>query len=162
MEDDHERVYQNVAAEHDRYMGRAVAYKSLRYIRETRGGWTATGDQGAEAAGRQSHGQQPGGSGGQGGELQGTAQPRAAGAQRNHEGDRPGASEGVHGGAKRGHTPPQGDVGGKNRGRGWLRHTRIFLGLNWTVWRGLHTGEPPVELGGKVRLLYKKGLRFEV
>ena len=34
MEDEHERVYQKVVAEHERYMERAVPYKSLRYIRE--------------------------------------------------------------------------------------------------------------------------------
>ena len=34
MKDEHERVYQKVVAEHERYMERAVSYKSLRYIRE--------------------------------------------------------------------------------------------------------------------------------
>ena len=34
MEDEHERVYQKVVAEHERYMEGAVPYKSLRYIRE--------------------------------------------------------------------------------------------------------------------------------
>ena len=34
VEDEHERVYQKVVAEHERYMERAVPYKSLRYIRE--------------------------------------------------------------------------------------------------------------------------------
>ena len=34
VEDEHERIYQKVVAEHERYMERAVPYKSLRYIRE--------------------------------------------------------------------------------------------------------------------------------
>ena len=34
VEDEHERAYQKVVAEHERYMERAVPYKSLRYIRE--------------------------------------------------------------------------------------------------------------------------------
>ena len=33
VEDEHERIYQGVVAEHERYMERAVPYKSLRYIR---------------------------------------------------------------------------------------------------------------------------------
>ena len=34
VEDEQERVYQKVVAEHERYMERAVPYKLLRYIRE--------------------------------------------------------------------------------------------------------------------------------
>ena len=34
MEEEHERIYQKVVAEHERYMERAVLYKSLQYIRE--------------------------------------------------------------------------------------------------------------------------------
>ena len=34
MEEEHERIYQKVVAEHERYMERAAPYKSLRYIRE--------------------------------------------------------------------------------------------------------------------------------
>ena len=34
MEEEHGRIYQKVVAEHERYMQRAVPYKSLRYIRE--------------------------------------------------------------------------------------------------------------------------------
>ena len=34
VEDEHERIYQEVVAEHERYMERAMPYKSLRYIRE--------------------------------------------------------------------------------------------------------------------------------
>ena len=34
VEEEHERIYQNVVAEHERYMERAVPYKLLRYIRE--------------------------------------------------------------------------------------------------------------------------------
>ena len=34
MEEEHERIYQKVVAEHERYMERSVPYKSLRYIRE--------------------------------------------------------------------------------------------------------------------------------
>ena len=34
MEEEHEKIYQKVVAEHERYMERAVPYKSLRYIRE--------------------------------------------------------------------------------------------------------------------------------
>ena len=34
VEEEHERIYQKVVAEHERYMERAVSYKSLRYIRE--------------------------------------------------------------------------------------------------------------------------------
>ena len=34
VEDEHERMYQKVVAEHERYMEGAVPYKSLRYIRE--------------------------------------------------------------------------------------------------------------------------------
>ena len=34
MEEEHERTYQKVMGEHERYMERAVPYKSLRYIRE--------------------------------------------------------------------------------------------------------------------------------
>ena len=34
VEDEHDRVYQNVVAEHERYMQRTVPLKSLRYIRE--------------------------------------------------------------------------------------------------------------------------------
>ena len=34
MEKKHERIYQKVVAEHERYTERAVPYKSLRYIRE--------------------------------------------------------------------------------------------------------------------------------
>ena len=34
MEEEHKRIYQKVVAEHERYMERAVPYKSLRYIRE--------------------------------------------------------------------------------------------------------------------------------
>ena len=34
VEEEHERIYQKVVAEHERYMERAVPYKSLPYIRE--------------------------------------------------------------------------------------------------------------------------------
>ena len=34
VEEEHERIYQKVVAEHERYMERAVPYKSLRYIKE--------------------------------------------------------------------------------------------------------------------------------
>ena len=34
VEEEHERIYQKVVAAHERYMERAVPYKSLRYIRE--------------------------------------------------------------------------------------------------------------------------------
>ena len=34
VEEEHERIYQKVVAEHERYMERAVPYKLLRYIRE--------------------------------------------------------------------------------------------------------------------------------
>ena len=34
VEDEHERMYSKVVAEHERYMERAVPYKSLRYVRE--------------------------------------------------------------------------------------------------------------------------------
>ena len=34
VEEEHERIYQKVVAEHERYMEGAVPYKSLRYIRE--------------------------------------------------------------------------------------------------------------------------------
>ena len=34
VEDEHQRVYQQVVAEHEPYMGRPVPYKSLRYIWE--------------------------------------------------------------------------------------------------------------------------------
>ena len=34
MEEKHESIYQKVVGEHERYMERAVPYKSLRYIRE--------------------------------------------------------------------------------------------------------------------------------
>ena len=34
VEEEHERIYQKVVAEHERYMERAVPYKSLRYIGE--------------------------------------------------------------------------------------------------------------------------------
>ena len=34
MEDEHERIYQKVVEEHERYMERAVPYKLLGYIRE--------------------------------------------------------------------------------------------------------------------------------
>ena len=34
VEEEHERIYHKVVAEHERYMERAVPYKSLRYIRE--------------------------------------------------------------------------------------------------------------------------------
>ena len=34
MEDEYERIYQKVVADHERYMERAVPYMSLRYIRE--------------------------------------------------------------------------------------------------------------------------------
>ena len=34
MEEEHERMYQKVVADHEQYMERAVPYKSLRYIRE--------------------------------------------------------------------------------------------------------------------------------
>ena len=34
VEEEHERIYQKVVAEHERYMETAVPYKSLRYIRE--------------------------------------------------------------------------------------------------------------------------------
>ena len=34
VEEEHERIYQKVVAEHEQYMERAVPYKSLRYIRE--------------------------------------------------------------------------------------------------------------------------------
>ena len=34
VEKEHERIYQKVVAEHERYMERALPYKSLRYIRE--------------------------------------------------------------------------------------------------------------------------------
>ena len=34
VEEEHERIYQKVVAEHEHYMERAVPYKSLRYIRE--------------------------------------------------------------------------------------------------------------------------------
>ena len=33
VEDEHEMIYQKVVPEHERYMERAVPYKSLRYIR---------------------------------------------------------------------------------------------------------------------------------
>ena len=81
VEHEHERIYQKMVAEHDRYMERAVPYKALRYIRELA---EAERPQEIRAVrlqeGWQSHGQQTGGAGRGGAELLGTAQPGAAGA----------------------------------------------------------------------------------
>ena len=101
VEEENERIYHKVVAEHERYMERAVPYKSLRYIRELA---EAGKPQDIRAVGLQ---------GGRGGtEFQEAAQPGAAGAQRDHTENGKGVTESVQGGAERGHTPQQGDARG--------------------------------------------------
>ena len=110
VEEEHERIYQKVVAEHERYMERAVPYKSLRYIRELA---EAGKPKGGETAVWQGHWQQRESAGGGGTELQEAAQPGAAGAKRDHKENGKGVTAGVHSGAERGHTPQQGDARGK-------------------------------------------------
>ena len=116
MEDEHERIYQNVVAQHEQYMERAVPYKSLLYVLELveagrlqeiravrlqDGRVTGSKREVPEEAGQN---------------FWKAAQPGAAVAQRNHAEDCSGVAKGVHGGAERGHTPQQGDAGGKKGG----------------------------------------------
>ena len=112
VEEVHERIYQKVVAEHERYMERAVLYKSLRYIRELAEAGKPHEIPGGKTAVWQGHGQQKRSAGGGGAEFQEAAQPGAAGAQRDHTERGKGVTAGVHGGAERGHTPRQGDARG--------------------------------------------------
>ena len=108
VEEEHKRIYQKVVAEHERYMERAVPYKSLRYIREL----AEAGKPQKNRAVRLQCGNKKESAGGDGAELQKAAQPGAAGAQRDHTENGKNATAGLHGGAERGHTPQQGDAGG--------------------------------------------------
>ena len=112
VEEEHERIYQKVVAEHERYMERAVPYKSLRYIRELVEAGKPKENQGGKTAVWQGHWQQKRSAGGGGAEFQQAAQPGAAGAQRDHKENGKGVTAGVHSEAERGHTPQQGDARG--------------------------------------------------
>ena len=116
MEEEHERIYHKVVAEHERYMERAVPYKSLRYIRELAEAKKpqeirAVRLQDGRVLGNIREVLEESGT-----ELQEAAQPGAAGAQRDHAENDKGVAEGVHSGTKRGHTPLQGDAAGNKGG----------------------------------------------
>ena len=154
VEEEHERIYQKVVAEHERYMERAVPYKTAVW---------------------QGHEQQKGSAGGGGAEFQEAAQPGAAGAQhitqrmvralpRVFTAEQ---SEDIHrsrvtlGEIKE---AVRAFKGKKSLGVDQLvaeayQHLEApeLDGLAGRVTEVLRTGEPPREWGGKVRPLYKKG-----
>ena len=175
MEEEHERTYQKVVAEHERYMERAVPYKPLRYIRElaeagkTQEIWAVrlhdgrvTGnkrevpEEVAQSFRRQhNQGQQ---------ELSGItrrmvrALPKVFTAEQSEDIHR---SRVMLGEIKEAVRALKGK---KSPGVDQLvaeayQHLDApeLDGLAGRVTEVLRTGEPPVEWGGKVRPLYKKG-----
>ena len=175
VEEEHERIYQKVVAEHERYMERAVPYKSLRYIRELAEAgkpqeFREVGMQDGRVTGnkrevleevaqsfRRQHnqGQQ---------ELSGITQrmvralPRVFTAEQSEDIHRSRVTLGEIKAAVRALK------GKKSPGVDQLvaeayQHLEAPEpdGLAGRVTEVLRTGEPPVEWGGKVRALYKKG-----
>ena len=84
MEDEHERIYQNVVGEHEWYMETAVPYKSLRYIRELAEAGRPQEIRAVRLQDGRVTGDKMKGAEGGGAELPGAAQPGAAEAQGNH------------------------------------------------------------------------------
>ena len=175
VEEEHERIYQKVVAEHERYMERAVPYKLLRYIRELAEagkpqeiwamrlqGGRVTGnkkevlEEAAQSFTRQhNQGQQ---------ELGGItrrmvrALPRVFTAEQSKDIHRIRVTLGQIKEAVKALK------GKKSPGVDQLvaeayRHLEApeLDGLARRVTEVLHTGKPPVEWGGRVRPLYKKG-----
>ena len=112
VEEEHERLYQKVVAEHERCMERAVPYKSLRYIRELAEAGKPQEIRAVRLQDGRVMGKQTGSAGGSGTELQKAAQPGAAGAERDQAENNKGVAESVHSGPERGHPTQQGDAGG--------------------------------------------------
>ena len=175
MEEEHERIYQKVVADHERYMERALPYKSLRYIRElaeagkpqeiravrlqcgrVMGNKKEVLEEVAQSFRRQhNQGQQ---------ELSGItgrmvrALPRVFTAEQSEDIHR---SRVTLGEIKEAVKALKGK---KSPGVDQLvvqayQHLEEpeLDGLAGRVTEVLRTGEPPAERGGKVRLLYKKG-----
>ena len=175
VEEEHERIYQKVAAEHERCMERVVPYKSLRYIRElaeagkpqeiravrlqdgrVTGNKKEVLEEVAQSFRRQhNQGQQ---------ELSGItrrlvrALPRVFTAEQSEDIHRSRVTPGEIKDAVRALK------GKKSPGPDQLvaeayQHLEApeLDGLAGRVTEVLRTGEPPVEWGGKVRPLYKKG-----
>ena len=175
MEEEHERIYQKVVAEHERYMERAVPYKSLRYIRElaeagkpqkiqavrlqcgrVTGNKKEVLEEVAQSFRRQhNQGQQ---------ELSGItrrmvrALPRVFTAEQSEDIHRSRVMLGE------GNEAVKALKGKKSPGVDQLvaeayQHLEApeLDGLAGRVTEVLRTGEPPGEWGGKVRPLYKKG-----
>ena len=178
VEEEHERICQKVVAEHERYMERAVSYKLLRYIRELAEAGKpqevravrlqdgrATGNKRevleelAQSFRRQhNQGQQ---------ELSGItrrmvrALPRVFTAEQSEDIHRSRVTlreikEAVR--ALKGKKSPGVD---QLVGEAYQHLEAPELdGLGGGVTEVLRTGEPPVEWGGKVQPLYKKGDHF--
>ena len=175
VEEEHERIYQKVVAEHEWYMERAVPYKSLRYIRELAeagkpqeirvvrlqdGRGTGNKREVLEEVARSfrrkhNQGQQ---------ELSGITQRMIRALPRVFEAEQ---SEDIHrsrvtlGEIKE---AVQAVKRKKSPGVDHLvaeayQHLEApeLDGLAGKVTEVLRTGEPPAEWGGKVRPLYKKG-----
>ena len=111
VEEEHERIYQKVVAEHERYMEGVVPYESLRYIRELAEAEKPQEIQAVRLQDGRVRGNKQGGVGGSGTKLLEAAQSGAAGAQQDRAENSKGVAESVHSGAERGHTPQQGDAG---------------------------------------------------
>ena len=175
MEDEDERVYQKVVAEHERYMERPVPYKSLRYIRELAEAerpqeiravrlqdGRVTGNKGKVLEGvaqsfRRQHnqGQQ---------ELSGTTRRMVRALRRVFTAEQ---SEAIHRSrVTLGEIKEAVRALNKKKSPGVDRlvaeayqHLEApeLDGLAGRVTEELRTGKPPAEWGGKVRPLYKKG-----
>ena len=107
MEEENERIYQKVVAEHERYMERTVPYKSLRYIREL----AEAGKPQEIRAVRLQDGRVTGNKGEVLEEVAQSFRRQHNRAQQDHRENGKGVAESVHGGAERGHTPQQGEAG---------------------------------------------------
>ena len=105
VEEEHERICQKVVAEHERYMERAVPYKSLQYIRELAEAGKPKEIRTVRLQCGRVTGNKKESAGGGGAEFQEAAEPGAAGAKRDHKENGKGVTAGVHSGAERGHTP---------------------------------------------------------
>ena len=175
MEDEHERIYQKVVPEHEQYLDSAVPYKALRYIREL----TETGRPRKIRALRLQDGRVSG-------NKREVLEEEAQSFREEHNQGQQGLSETTRRMVRalpRVFTEEQSEA--IQRGRVTLGEKKAAvralerkksLGLDQLVAEAyqnlggpeldgmagrvkevLHTGTPPIESGGKVRPLYKKG-----
>ena len=168
VEGEHERIYQKVVAEHERYMERAVPYKSLRYIRELA---EAGRPQGIRAVRLQD------------GRVTGNKQEELEEVVQGFREQQNQGQQRLSGTTRRVFTAEQSEV--IHRSRATLGEIKKAVraskrkkspGVDQPVAKAYHnleapeldcladsvtevlrTGKPPAQWGGKVRPLYKKG-----